>query len=151
MPMNSDPLHGIRFFFLCILHSYTLGRDKTALVFGAWLRSKKNIWLWCFPRCPRSHGHISPWSLIWGEWFCNFYIDLLWIAKFLGNTFNSFSNSKDMSHWAGCGVQPSLGGIMESCSPLAFSGQLPAGKQQRGPGSGQFPVDLGWGRGGGCP
>lgn len=39
---------------------------------------------------------------------------------------------------------------MESSSPLAFSGQLPAGKQQRGPGSGQFSVDLGWGRGEGA-
>lgn len=110
--------------------------------FGGLLWGVKKIWLWCFPRCPRSCGHNYPLSLIWGKSFCHFCIYLLWIAKFLGNTYNSFSNSKDMSHQAECGVQPNLGGIMETYSPLAFLRQLLAGKPQRSQRSGQSPVDM---------
>lgn len=141
-PVNLDPLLGTGFSFCAFLHSHALEGEKMTLVFWGLFWTMKKIWLWCFQRCLRSCGHSYPSSLIWGKWFCNFCIYLLWIAKFLGNTLNSFSNSKDMSHQAECGVQPNLGGIIETRSPLAFLRQLPAGKQQRSSGSGQFPVDL---------
>lgn len=48
-----------------------------------------------------------------------------------------------MSHQAECGAQPNLGGITETRSPLAFLRELPAGRQQRNPWAGQFPMDLG--------
>lgn len=114
-------------------------------------------WHWCFVVCSEVWrkfgcgafqgalvpvGNKYPLSLIWGKWFCYFCLYLLWIAKFLGNTLNSFSNSKDMSHQVECRVQPDLGGVMETHSPLAFLRELPAGKQQRRCGAGQCSVDL---------
>lgn len=103
--------------------------------------SMRRSWLGCLPRCLHPCGHKHPVLLIWRKWFCNFYVHLLQTAKFLGNTFNSFSNSRCMSHQAESGAQPDLGGIIETHSLLAFL-ELPTGKQQRCPWAWQFPVDM---------
>ena len=68
--------------------------DKMIFLFWDLLWSMKKTWLCCFPSCPHSCGHKYLLLLIWGKWFYNFCIYLMWIAKFLGNTLNSFSNLK---------------------------------------------------------
>lgn len=60
----------------------------------------------------------------------------------LATLLNSFSNSKDVSLQAECGVQPDLGGIMETHSPLAFIEATASWEAAERRGAGQCPVDL---------
>ena len=116
--------------------------DSVFLSRPCMLWSIKKTWLCCFPSCPHSCGHKYLLLLIWGKWFYNFCIYLMWIAKFLGNTLNSFSNSKGHESpgwmWRPAKSWWDHNNVLTSCFEGAASWE-----EQRSPWARQLSVDLG--------